>query len=473
MYAPQSRRSFLQNVVASTLSLSLGGAAGGCLPFLRGIADRPVRRNLASLAPNDPVIQGYREAVRALKALPATDPRNWARLAQIHKNHCPHGNWYFLPWHRAFLHHFEEICREVTGNEGFALPYWNWTTHPRVPEAFWGGTANPLFNPTRQVKPTDTLDATSVGPETLEEILSQPNFFVFGSSPSDTQAAQTGYGELEATPHNLVHGWVRGDMEDMESPLDPIFWTHHNMVECCWVEWNLHRGNPNTNDPRWTDFVFRNNFVDRHGNPVDVRVSDLLLMPLVSYQYEDCFPSTRVDPARLRDHALRGANVRLEYVERVPLRRSLEVAVGQPVALEVPIRPQRLADALAAQGEHRILLTVGDVTLPRRDEFTVHVFLDRHDVAMPASEHAPNFAGSFSFFVDDEGHAGHAAHRPEFLLDVTSTVRRLFGVPGQTPTSTEHVVVHLVPTAVEGRAVQDGRFRLEFVELAVVRSPRD
>jgi hypothetical protein len=31
-----------------------------------------------------------------------------------------------------------------------------------------------------------------------------------------------------------------------ESPLDPIFWTHHCMIDRCWVEWNITRNHANT-----------------------------------------------------------------------------------------------------------------------------------------------------------------------------------------------------------------------------------
>ena len=472
MFVPQSRRTFIQTVVSGTLTMGAGSIAGGCTPSGNSEADRPTRRNIASLAPNDPVIETYRAAVAAMKALPTTDGRNWTRQAKIHETHCPHGNWFFLPWHRAYLHYFEEICRELTGNEDFALPYWNWTTSPRIPGIFWGGETNPLFNANRTATATSMVSGASTGPAALDEILSQPNFLVFGSMPSTEQKTETGSGELEATPHNYVHGFVGGTMGEMTSPLDPIFWTHHNMIECCWVNWNLHRGHANPSDAAWRDFVFRQNFVDRHGKPVDVRVSDTLLLPLTSYQFEDCFPTAKADAAGMRENAQKGAPARLEYTERVPLRRSVEVSVGQPVALELPVRPDRLADALKTQPDHRILLTIGDVTAPADAEFAVHVFLDRHAGQVAASEHSPTFAGSISFFAGATGHGGHGASRPEFLLDVTGTVRRIFE-DGATATNPEHLVVHLVPTALEGRAAQDTRFRLEFVEVAVVRAPRD
>ncbi|MDX6665969.1 MAG: tyrosinase [Solirubrobacteraceae bacterium] len=38
-----------------------------------------------------------------------------------------HGGAAFLPWHRAFLHAFEQQLQKVSGNDTIALPYWDWT----------------------------------------------------------------------------------------------------------------------------------------------------------------------------------------------------------------------------------------------------------------------------------------------------------------------------------------------------------
>ena len=112
-----SRRAVLATLAHAAL-LGLGGATlGGCEHIRRKIAQRRTRRDLATLAANDPIIETYRAAVAAMKALPASDPRNWNRQAQIHFDLCPHSNWFFLPWHRAYLLYFEQICCELTGND--------------------------------------------------------------------------------------------------------------------------------------------------------------------------------------------------------------------------------------------------------------------------------------------------------------------------------------------------------------------
>jgi polyphenol oxidase len=61
----------------------------------------------------------------------------------------------FLAWHRAYLHYHEEIIREVTGNEAFALPYWNWLDDDALPALF---QREPFTNPSR----TNWLDGELV-----------------------------------------------------------------------------------------------------------------------------------------------------------------------------------------------------------------------------------------------------------------------------------------------------------------------
>ena len=73
-----------------------------CRGLIDSINNRPVRQSATSAAAVTDLAT-YAAAVTAMQALPASDPRNWTKQAEIHQNFCPHGNWYFLPWHRAYL----------------------------------------------------------------------------------------------------------------------------------------------------------------------------------------------------------------------------------------------------------------------------------------------------------------------------------------------------------------------------------
>ncbi len=287
-----SRRDFLKLSALGAVGIALASCTKEQLEeILEKIKNRPVRRNINTMADDDPDLVSYRAAVTAMKALPSSDARNWTRQAEIHQNFCPHGNWLFLPWHRAYMWYFEEICRELSGNNAFALPYWNWQNDKQIPAAFWGGPSNPLFHSPRFASQTSTITSPVFAPTYIENpILVETNFEVFGSGSISAATPQQngspgGQGPLESGPHNSLHGFVGGDMGTFMSPLDPIFWTHHNIIDAIWVEWNIKRNNPNTSNGAWNrDFT---EFSDRNGNPVTISTLTTTLFPLFNYRFDD------------------------------------------------------------------------------------------------------------------------------------------------------------------------------------------
>ena len=89
------------------------------------------------------VLTSYKAGIRKMLGLAPTDPRNWYRNALVHLFDCPHGNWWFLVWHRAYLGWLEVTLRDLSGDPEFALPYWDWTKTPRVPTAMFDGVLDP------------------------------------------------------------------------------------------------------------------------------------------------------------------------------------------------------------------------------------------------------------------------------------------------------------------------------------------
>jgi tyrosinase len=283
-----SRRDFMKLSALGVAGLALASCTEEQLKeFEEKVKNRPVRRDINSLANDDPILVSYRAAVTAMKGLPASDRRNWQRQAEIHLNFCPHGNWLFLPWHRAYLHFFEEICRELSGNNGFALPYWNWQKDKSIPAALWG-EGNPLFNSTRSATPASTVNASLFSPSNIENILDETNFELFASGAipggADQRTGST-QGPLESGPHNSIHNFTGGEMASFLSPLDPVFWAHHNVIDAIWVEWNVKRNNPNTNNGDWNRTFTE--FCDRQGNPVEVTSLTTTLYPLFTYRFDD------------------------------------------------------------------------------------------------------------------------------------------------------------------------------------------
>jgi len=470
--APVSEKVFelgRRELLASAGVLGLTLATGGCEQLLEAIANRPTRRNIANLAPNDPILQNYRAAISAMKALPNSDQRNWMNQADIHFNHCSHGNWFILPWHRPYLLCFERICQKLSGNAQFAIPYWNWAEHPTVPDVFYA--SGDVLNDTTKTLPQGTpIAAEFVSHSVLEGILDETNFQVFGSYKSTTQQGPGGIGRIEGTPHNNVHTSIGGHMGAFHSPLDPIFWTHHAMLDFCWVDWNFNRQNQNPNDPAWYNLHFTD-FVDENNNSVDVSAAITQLFPIFSYQYEPSQIGTSIAQLQVRTQAeadalkafvQRGGNAEIPIQARFRFAQPTAVTVGRAAPVQLKVERGVLERALAAAGTGRVLLTLQQVEPPAAADFFVRVFVNAPgpvSADTPISD--PHYAGSFAFFLDATAHQAMAMGRPGFVVDVSETLRRIG--------PSDKLTLQFVAVPYPGRVVQARSFSITGLELAVTQ----
>ena len=267
-----SRRDFVTSAAAA--------ATAAVLPQTAARAATPARyRRMNASAPGFPsrILDSYRKAIRAMLKLPPSDPRNWYRNALVHTIDCPHGNWWFMPWHRGYVGWFERTCRELSGDPDFAFPYWDWTIEPRVPVAmfedvltptapeyiasfeefkdkfqgvvksYWdalsddqvnqllvrglrfpedlwfdiGYPRSPFFFPrakarylSREKPDLDGKTARSVLLSTILDALAPRDFIGFGSPKTMQHSGLTGFGVLEGQPHNRVHNCVGGIFTD-------------------------------------------------------------------------------------------------------------------------------------------------------------------------------------------------------------------------------------------------------------------
>jgi tyrosinase len=137
-----TRRRFLQTTIVA--------AGAAALPFdgvmAQSASARYTRYNVMS-ANGQRALASYAKGVEAMLKLPPTHPQNWFRNAFIHLMDCPHGNWWFYVWHRGYLGYLEETIRNLSGDRNFAIPYWDWTTLPRIPEPMFDGPLNPQNMP--------------------------------------------------------------------------------------------------------------------------------------------------------------------------------------------------------------------------------------------------------------------------------------------------------------------------------------
>lgn len=383
-----------------------------------------IRKDIGTLAIDDPIILSYKKAVQAMKNLPSTDPRNWENQARIHLNHCPHGNWFFLPWHRAYLRYFEKICAQLSENPNFALPYWNWTKDTQIPAAFFGN-GNTLNDSTRQRGPNDTVDAEFVGASAIGNILAIPDFITFASNKSTIQRANTGQGQLESTPHNYIHRFVNGNMASLMSPLDPLFWLHHANIDRLWVEWN-EAGHTNSLDPIWLNFNFSNNFYDISSSSLasSVFVRSLLNTTTLNYRYDTQNTSPFIAGSN-NSNFITQPNFKLSKENNKALDGNsvLEIALESSAQFNAKVN----AVSQPEVNNEILKININDVKISNDEDFAVRVFLNCEYLSQDTPIEDPHYVASITFFGTQHNHNGndHTSSTLNFVLDATPTLERL------------------------------------------------
>lgn len=304
--------------------------------FRRPAVPQPVRirRDVHKLPPGDKTLFWYEKAIQAMKKLPLSDVLSWRYQAAIHETdgvappaqrdfwkQCQHSSWFFLPWHRMYLHFFEKIvAAQVVALQGpadWALPYWNYSASAAsslVPEAFRlpaHEDTNALFVSKRRSTANAGSPFLSTRDIDISCLLQRPFAFQdarsigFGGPRRLFHDLSGDGGALENAPHNLVHTALGGNDGFMTfpatAPLDPLFWLHHCNIDRLWEVWvqrQKQQGNadrnpstqatslpPQTGLWRTTSFMFHN----ETRKPIGMTVREVLdtrVAPL-SYEYED------------------------------------------------------------------------------------------------------------------------------------------------------------------------------------------
>lgn len=252
------------------------------------------------------------------------DNRGFNHIAGLHgipNFHCWHhqavrdvdqGVRLFLPWHRAYLYTFEQFLIDAAEDEGLAtdeiaLPWWDWrSTTSRtegIPKEFGDqndqdGNPNPLFSFTINqpqsgvAEPTERWPMNPAGlpPEnTVEALRAKGDFDDFND-------------DLESF-HDTLHGWIGGYLRDNQdrpidrngnlvtrredvvfghmgavavSAFDPIFWSHHAMIDRIWRLWQIDNG---------VETGFTPSLQSRVLEPFGMTVADVLDVARLDYDY--------------------------------------------------------------------------------------------------------------------------------------------------------------------------------------------
>lgn len=236
-------------------SLAAAGAAG--LPLgsrATSAGALRVRRSVAGMRPDDPDLEALRRAIPLMRRSGA-----WEAQIALHSDmrNRQHTSWRFLPWHRLQVLRFEAIVARYSGKSDFALPYWDWANDP-FPELFFD---DPVFRMPGRTAPRGMV----MNSRWFTGRLDDP-FATFFGAPREGAGPRHVSGSAEWGGHNLMHGFVGGDMNNLQrAPNDPVFWLHHANIDRAWTLWR--RRNPDDVYPRaWRDEVLSGQ-VDPDGRP--------------------------------------------------------------------------------------------------------------------------------------------------------------------------------------------------------------
>jgi hypothetical protein len=395
-----SRRQFLRSA-GTVASLSM---LGSWLPESAFAASLGVRRNVGNMSASDPVLLTYRKAIKAMKALPASDPRSWSYQAAIHGtfttpaqtawNTCEHSSRFFWSWHRMYLYWFERICRHMAGeccDPCWWLPYWDWAapTQRKLPEPF-RDTASELFESNRgaAMNAGGSLLGTVVD---LSGCWPMADFFLASGAFSG--------------PHGGVHVSIGGLMGSVPTAAqDPIFYLHHANVD---RQWNLWLAQGSRSDPlgdaSWKTQKFT--FFDEHGYEVQMNSCQVIrAAEQLSYVYES-------EPAQVKQYCERHRfpwKYLVEAVKRFDLAPI--VLQGRRVNVDLPLADARpKLTAFKASDEQLLLLELDEIAADKQPDVIWEVYLGAAG-EQELREGSPGFLGIIALFGDGVRNLKHGDH---------------------------------------------------------------
>jgi len=412
------------------------------ISFAPGAQAQTVRRDLRNAD-----LRSYQRAVAAMKNLPPSDPHSWTFQANIHGfpagsgtpdptwGQCQHASWWFLPWHRAYLHFAERIMRRYSGDPAFALPFWNYADpQQRTLPAAFRNPASPLYDATRRGEVNNGADAISefIAVQSANQALATTAFADFDprvptfGGPAMRQLQHRGatFGTLENLPHNWVHGFVGGNMTNVDlAARDPIFFSHHANIDRLWELWlQLGGGRANPTGPTFLNQTFT--FYDENKQRVTISVRQLLSTSALGYTYE----GLRETPVAAVPQQIEQSNLVQVASANMPQARRLDTTLTVNLT---PTQETRATSRQVAQQSNqptRVYLSLGGVRFAPAPDSAIALFVNLPGNGRTVSPADLHFAGYISIFGDSHHHhhEGHAHDEgASCTLDITETVIRL------------------------------------------------
>lgn len=492
---------------------------------VRILRDKPISdptswEFLAALHGFDPVIWH----VEGFLTLGEKLPPYWVQ--SLYWKQCQHGSWYFLPWHRGHLLSFETIVREAIKQEmikdekegikvnyhwtDWALPYWN-PADPKdnyhatqIPPAFTNeympdGSKNPLYIKQRygdlvtlpqkiaqgsgSEEAKQKYDLIKRNVLSLKQALTQPSFIGTSASSTGFGGLKTsfshdpvGFGQIESSPHNNIHGLVggrekikigkdnkpvkdekgqniverRGGLmgDGVTAGLDPLFWSHHANIDRLWEVWLK-------SDPEHKNPYLQKPLPDTPENAADNQTINLFnrtqgewlegpsergfMVPLTSGQVWEFRPKDVVNTLALKVDYQYDLSYQYDDISN-PLKDIPSKPVGKKsellgssttvtglkeanrTSIHIQIEEPATKEGVKYSPEHRFFLHLVNIT-SNKDGRIINVFVNLPKGAS-GYDYPDLYAGSISFFGVRQASAGGGLGVTE-VFEITEILARL------------------------------------------------
>jgi tyrosinase len=426
------------NLISRRRLLSAGafGAGVASLPFLQRAAYAATRtRYDLTSTDGQKMLKIYADGVGKMMKMKQGDPRGWlfqwythavrddrtkaSEISRVYGSktspdrqlatatwstceaHFSNKENFFLPWHRMYVLCFEEIVRQITGEDSFTLPYWNYTdASQRALPADFRKQNDPVWGPFYRANRTSGVNnGTAIDqiPGAVPFDLSAMKSIVYGPTNGDAGFCAN----TDNNPHGCIHDDV-GNGHGMGAipwaANDPIFWMHHCNIDRIWASWNKAGGQNPSLTGTYT-------FADKNGKKVQLSAPKFVdpdTASALGYQYDRYLNRPAGSPAfpsdsRLVAFAVHAATRQSAGPINLGASPSTVSLVSTAAAPAQPSGATPLSESLRALGPARqFILRLENVRAqaPPGVGYDVYYGLGQ---AQPSREN-PAYAGSLSFF---------------------------------------------------------------------------
>ena len=472
-------------------------------------AQQPLRLPLSEFVADTRLLNALRKGVAAMRRRKPSDPLSWFYQAAIHGvtdylwseqvhedpdvhkvdrakywNQCPHkgeNSANFLPWHRGYTYHFEQILRMHSEEADFALPYWDYSQadqrdFPREfgiehldgnPKNDDASNINPLFHADRDYflcgyeHPfTDQLPLTTLSSRAVDasRAMKSPVFFGdiesegVGGGIADNDPGTRGL--FEQAPHDQIHravgGNVQGINDDHGNPtfavggmaipqtagFDPIFPVHHANMDRLWARWACMPGKDwgKLPEDKWFDekpwFFF-----DTTGAEVNRPRRDYFDHQALGVRFKDDDPSCKAlqlpAPAAVVMVMSELEIVSAPLAPVQTLRASAEITAPPDHPTTIPLHGDQNSavegtfDAILESVRpeiEKVVLTLHDVDIGRTGSTGFDAYLIIRGTSLDSlSPESPSYLGVVSLF----NHGADATMKIDQSFDITAAMAAL------------------------------------------------